>query len=237
MNKNIPGRIGIVILTVLLAAGCGKKEQTTTTTLGAEVPRADAPLIARGLVNVRSLDPFIRVELRYSTTNNFLGKDVYGELSNCFLQPETAAMLTNAQAILAARRPGYSLLVYDGARPANIQQKMFDLVKGTSLEIYVANPAKGSLHNYGCAVDLTIAGPDGVPLDMGSPFDSFEDISQPRYENDFVAIGILKVSQAQNRQLLRDVMGAAGFSSIRSEWWHFDTCSIDEAKQKYEIIP
>lgn len=226
----------LIVTAVVFSEGCLKKTVTTQTTAAA-VPQADAALIAQGLVNVRSFDPSVRVELRYSTTNNFLGRDVYGDLENCFLQPDTAAMLTNAQAILAAENPGYSLLVYDGARPLHIQRDMYALVRDTPLHIYVADPARGSLHNYGCAVDLTVVDGRGKPLDMGTGFDSFTDAAQPRYEDEMLRKGVLTASQISNRLLLRRVMERAGFQSISSEWWHFQSCGIAEAKEKYRIVP
>ncbi len=235
MNKNT--LIFLLSAGALIAfAACGKKVPATTTTMP-PVSRADAVLTASGLVNIRRWDPDILVELRYSTTNNFLRADVYGELTNCFLQPEVTAMLTNAEALLEAKHPDYRLLVYDGARPSSIQRVMFERVRGTQFEMYVANPDKVSLHNYGCAVDLTIAGKDGVPLDMGSGYDSFEDISQPRYEEDFVTVGLLTMAQVMNREMLREVMKQAGFSPIRSEWWHFDAMSREQAAAKYSVIP
>lgn len=196
----------------------------------------DQRLKEAGLVNVRELDKTIQVKLMYSTTDNFLKEDVYGELSEAYLYPEPAALLVKAQKILNQKKPGYSLLIYDAARPRAVQYKMWQIVKGTSQQPYVANPAGGSIHNFGAAVDLTIVDSNGVALDMGTPYDFFGDLAQPRYEEKFLKEGKLSTQQIANRKLLRDVMTGAGFISLASEWWHFSAGSNSEIKSRYKII-
>jgi D-alanyl-D-alanine dipeptidase len=125
-----------------------------------------------GLVDVTSLDPRIQVELKYSTADNFLGKDVYGSLDRCFLNRTAAAMLARAAQLLAAKQPQLRLRVHDCVRPLAVQRQMWALVVGTRQQTYVGDPHSPdrSLHNYGCAVDLTLADGKGKPVDMGTAF-------------------------------------------------------------------
>ncbi|NQT63319.1 MAG: M15 family metallopeptidase [Candidatus Marinimicrobia bacterium] len=190
----------------------------------------------QGLVNIHTLAPDILVELKYSTSDNFLSADTYGELENCYLQPKAAAMLKQAQDLLKKSHPELTLLVYDGARPRSIQQKMWTLVVNTPSQDYVANPDRGSVHNYGSAVDLTIATNDGVPLDMGTAFDYFGKLAQPRHEARFLKEKKLTQEHIDNRLLLRDVMIQAGFLSISIEWWHFNAVPVKVARSQYQII-
>lgn len=190
----------------------------------------------QGLVNIHSMAPDILVELKYSSEDNFLHADTYGELETCYLQPKAANMLRTAQGWLKESNPELTLLVYDGARPRSVQRKMWILVVNTPQQGYVANPDRGSVHNYGCAVDLTIASNDGIPLDMGTPFDFFGDLAQPRYEEKFLASGKLTRQQVANRKLLRDVMKKAGFKTISNEWWHFNAVPVKVARATYGIV-
>jgi D-alanyl-D-alanine dipeptidase len=201
---------------------------------------ADSGLAAdmqrRGLVNVQEMDPHIQVQLAYATAENFLDTPIYGALNQAYLLLEAAAMLSMAQDELSRRKPGYRLLVYDAARPVHVQRAMWSKVQGTPQARYVANPDRGSLHNYGAAVDLSIADANGQPLDMGTPFDHFGDLAQPRYEERFRRSGQLSKAQLANRNLLRDVMHYGGFSGIPNEWWHFNAFSIKHVRENYTAI-
>ncbi len=192
-----------------------------------------------GLVDVATVAPDVQVALQYSTADNFLGRDVYGDLERCFLQPEAARMLAKADAHLRGRRPDLRLRALDCARPHHVQVAMWALVAGTPQQKYVANPhgATGSIHNYGCAVDLTLATTDGAPLDMGTPFDHFGPASEPRHEAEMLAAGKLTALHAANRALLREAMTAAGFLPLASEWWHFNCASAAETRRRYPRIP
>jgi D-alanyl-D-alanine dipeptidase len=192
-----------------------------------------------GLVNIQELDSTIRVDLRYSTINNFTGKDMYGDLNRCYLQKDVAAKLVSAQAQLKMQYPYYSLLVFDGARPVSIQQLMWDSVDLAPGERqkYLSNPANRSLHNYGAAVDLTIVDERGNELDMGTPYDFFGELAHPRKESEYFEAGQLSEQQLANRELLREVMRAAGFSRIETEWWHFNSTSRVRAAEIYPVIP
>lgn len=201
-----------------------------------DIPPIEKLLIDRGLTDINSIDPSIKVDLKYSSADNFLKEDVYGDLNHCYLQNDAAVKLGKAQKILKKTFPGFSLIIYDGARPLAIQKKMWDIVKGTKQEPYVANPAAGSIHNFGAAVDLSIVDETGAPLDMGTPFDFFGDLAQPRLEEKYLKEGKLTKQHVRNRQLLRNVMTEAGFIPLMIEWWHFDAFTKKEIKEKYKII-
>ncbi|MDR0368192.1 MAG: M15 family metallopeptidase [Bacteroidales bacterium] len=190
-----------------------------------------------GLVDVRKFDKSIRVVLAYSSDDNFTGKVLYESSQHAYLQVEVARMLAKASQLLQEAYPTYRLLVLDAARPVSVQQVMWDVVKGTPNNIYVANPKKTGLHNYGAAVDITITNDLGVPLDMGTPFDCFDQKAQPAKEKQMLKEGKLSQQQIDNREILRTVMNNAGFLTYHREWWHFNACKLAEAKAKYQVIP
>lgn len=191
-----------------------------------------------GLVNVQTINPNVRVYLRYSSINNFLKQDVYGCIDSAFLQPKTADMLSRAQNILTAIDSTLHLLVWDGVRPRSVQWKMWNALKMPfdQKKRYVSNPRNGSIHNYGCAVDLTICDNNGRRLNMGTDFDYFGRAANTNAEYLLVNDGTLNFRQLDNRKLLRKVMRDAGFSTISSEWWHFNAMSRARAKATYAII-
>ena len=190
-----------------------------------------------GLVDVTTLDSSLIVRLPYTTSDNFTGQVLYEDLETAFLQPEVAVKLQQAVRILRRLHPDYRLLIYDAARPLSIQRRMWQIVQGTPQQIYVSNPAKGGgLHNYGAAVDLTLADRHGNPLPMGTPFDYFGPEAHIDHEAELVAQGKLTAAEVRNRQLLRQVMRAAGFIPLRSEWWHFNALRLSEAKLRYAPI-
>jgi D-alanyl-D-alanine dipeptidase len=191
------------------------------------------------LIDIRSLDTSIVVDLKYADTANFLKINLYGGLRKAYLNCETAIKLCNAQYFLKAEHPGYSLVVFDAARPLRVQQMMWDSLKlDSSLKYsYLAPPLQTSLHNYGCAVDLSILDLKNKRLlDMGTDFDHFGKLSQPAYEWYFLKDSVLSRGAHANRLLLRDVMKRAHFRSIPSEWWHFSICSKEEAVLRFKLI-
>jgi D-alanyl-D-alanine dipeptidase len=205
-----------------------------------EISPIEKQLIEMGLVNIHDLDSGIVVELRYSTTDNFIGLDMYGDFNECYLQKDVAEKLVQAQKALRKKYPFYSLVVYDAVRPLHIQQQMWDtltLPRGEKTK-YLSNPGKdkGSLHNYGAAVDLSIIDENGIPLDMGTPFDFFGEKAHPVKEKELLASGELSHRQVFNRELLRDVMRSAGFFGIQTEWWHFNSCTRVVAAEKYKMV-
>lgn len=191
-----------------------------------------------GLVNVQDINPNIRVHLRYSSINNFLKQDLYGCVDSAFLQSKTAKMLSDAQDKLSEIDSTLHLLVWDGVRPRSVQWKMWEALKMPidQKKRYVSNPRNGSIHNYGCAVDLTICDDGGRRLNMGTDFDYFGHAANTNLEYIMVNDGTLNFRQLDNRKLLRKVMTQAGFSAITSEWWHFNSMSRSEAKTLYSIV-
>ena len=189
-----------------------------------------------GLVDIKSIDTNIVVDLKYATTDNFTGINLYGNFREAYLQPTVAKMLGIAQKKLKEKHSNWNLIVYDAARPRSVQQRMWDIVKNTSWKSYVASPARISMHSYGVAVDVSIVDEDGNPIDMGTDFDEFSVMSEPRYEQKFLQEKKLTQQQVNNRLLLRNIMRNAGFRSISNEWWHFDAMSHEQAKVKYTPI-
>ncbi|CAN5445591.1 hypothetical protein BH10BAC1_BH10BAC1_10190 [soil metagenome] len=195
-------------------------------------------LLAAGLVNVKTIDSSIVVDLKYSTKNNFLGLDMYGDFDKCYLQPDVAQKLKCSQEMLKSKFPFYSLIVFDAVRARSIQRKMWDTIDVPYSERskYVSNPNNGSLHNFGAAVDLSIIDEHGIELDMGTAYDYFGELAYPREEERMLEEGRLTHIQLLNRELLRSVMEGAGFMGITTEWWHFNSCYRTEAYEKYKII-
>lgn len=206
---------------------------------GQDVGALEKRLLAAGLVDVQAIIPEVRVDLKYASTDNFFGKNVYGSLSRCYMQPEVADMLKIAYLELSDRYPELTFLVYDAVRPQSVQQILWDeLDKPDSIKpLYVADPEKGSLHNFGVAVDLTLARKDnGEPLDMGTGYDYFGYPAYPDREEQMLAQGKLRPEQVANRQILRNVMKKGGFTGIGSEWWHFNAYSRKVAGEKFDIV-
>ena len=190
-----------------------------------------------GLIDVSTLDPGIMVQMVYATPYNFMGKVLYEDVNRAYLQPDAAQKLLKAYKALKQLRPDLTLIIYDAARPVSIQRAMWNMVKGTSWNYYVVNPEKGgSMHNFGAAVDLSLIDCTGKPLDMGSPYDYFGEEANIDREEELVNKGLITSREWKHRLLLRKVMTEAGFRTVKSEWWHFNSCSLDEAKQRYNII-
>lgn len=192
--------------------------------------------IDANLVKMSDIDASILTDLRYASDNNFMEQNVYGNLSECYLQAEVAQKLAKAQEFLREKHPTQSLLLLDCARPLSVQAKMWDLVKGTDKHRYVAAPSATPLHCYGVAVDVTIADKNGKAIDMGTDYDHFGELAQPRYHQKYSKNGKLSARQLTNRIRLREVMKKAGFRPIETEWWHFNGFSKNETKKRYRIV-
>jgi zinc D-Ala-D-Ala dipeptidase len=252
-------RAPAIISSVLLIACSGGSEVPTDDHIAVNSPNADSTsleidsceleetyiidtleqsIIDAGLVNIQDSIPEILVDLKYSTTDNFMGEDVYGHMARAYLQPIVCASLKKSMKYLKEKDTSLTLLVYDAVRPRRVQQLMWDVVDLPAWEKgkFVSNPANGSLHNYGCAVDLTIAQNDGTPLDMGAGYDDPAKIAYPRYEKAYLDSGMLSTDQVANRDLLRSVMRAGSFWGISTEWWHFNRYNRETAKGMFEIL-
>jgi zinc D-Ala-D-Ala dipeptidase len=244
MNK-----VFALLASLLLMASCGGNKtnlpSTSNDTLQQKKVVKQKPItefekecIAAGLTDVHTLDTNIVVELKYSTTNNFMHKDMYGDFDKAYLQKDVAGKLVNAQKYLSEVKPGYRLIIYDAVRQRRVQQLMWDSTKLLFAEKirFLSNPKYGSLHNYGAAVDLSIVDNKGKAMDMGTAFDYAGTLAAPDSETKMLNEGKLTQQQIDNRKLLRKVMYKAGFFNIQSEWWHFNACTLPEAEKKYGIL-
>lgn len=178
----------------------------------------------------------VAVDLRYATSNNFVGRNMYGAFNHAFLHRIAATKLSKAVEVLKNLKPGYRIVIFDALRPRSVQYVLWNQVKGTAQEKYVANPKGGSIHNFGLAVDLSLLDPEGRPVDMGTSYDDFTPLAEPRLEEKFLKEGKLSAQQVQNRKLLRRVMEEAGFITLPVEWWHFDALPKAEVRSKYPIV-
>ncbi|HHM21796.1 MAG TPA: hypothetical protein ENJ20_07205 [Bacteroidetes bacterium] len=154
------------------------------------------------------LDPSIRLDLRYATTNNFVKQKMY-DCGRCFLRPDVARAVVAAHRFL--QKKGYGLKMYDCYRPRPIQWKLWEKVPDPR---YVADPRKGSMHNRGMAVDLTIIDSLGNELNMGTEFDYFGIEAYHSY-------GDHPDEVTDNRVLLLETMEAQNFRPTSTEWWHY----------------
>jgi len=170
-------------------------------------------------IEVTKLNPNIILDIRYATKNNFLKKIVYPE-ARCFMRYKAAIKLDSIQKELETI--GLGLKIFDGYRPLSVQKKMWIVFPNNR---YVANPKKGSRHNRGAAVDLTLVDSLGNDLKMPTGYDSFSEKAHHTY--------ISKSKDVmKNRWVLKTIMEKYGFQSLKTEWWHYDLIGW----QEYEIM-
>ena len=160
-------------------------------------------------VRLKDLSSDFVYELKYATPDNFLKQAVY-DCGECYLRKSTAEALVKANE--AFKQLGYRIKLFDCYRPLSVQKKMWKILPGTH---YVANPAKGSKHNRGAAVDLTLVDAQGKELNMGTPFDFFEKEAHHTYTQHSKEV-------LENRKLLKETLDKFNFKSIYSEWWHYE---------------
>ena len=160
-------------------------------------------------VRLKDLSPDFVYELKYATPDNFLKQAVY-DCGECYLRKSTAEALVKANE--AFKQLGYRIKLFDCYRPLSVQKKMWKILPGTH---YVANPAKGSKHNRGAAVDLTLVDAQGKELNMGTPFDFFGKEAHHTYTQHSKEV-------LENRKLLKETLNKYNFKSIYSEWWHYE---------------
>lgn len=200
-------RPGIFRITPLRPVADLRKEA-----IAARPPQEKGPFRPVELVELVALDPTIRLDVRYATKDNFLGTPVYEE-ARAFLQRPAAEALLSAHRALRAQ--GYGLLIHDAYRPWWVTKVFWEATPPEKRE-FVADPEKGSRHNRGCAVDLTLYRlEDGRAVEMPSLYDEMSERSYPAYAGG-------TDEQRRNRERLRSAMEACGFTVFASEWWHFD---------------
>ena len=175
-------------------------------------PEEEGPFRAPDLVELVRLDSTVRLDIRYATADNFMGRAMYGE-ARAFLQRPAAEALLRAHRKLA--RQAYGLLIFDAYRPWSVTKAFWDATPPEK-RTYVANPKKGSRHNRGCAVDLTLYdGKTGREVAMPSAYDDFTERAAADYPGG-------TPEQRRARKILRQAMEAEGFRVNAEEWWHFD---------------
>jgi D-alanyl-D-alanine dipeptidase len=175
-------------------------------------PREAGSFRQADLVELVSLDPTIRLDVRYATANNFVGRPVYSE-ARAFLQRPAAEALVRAHRAL--RGQGYGLLVFDGYRPWAVTKTFWDVTSGPQ-RAFVADPRQGSKHNRGCAVDLSLYDlASGREVEMPSAYDEMSERSHPSWAGGTAA-------QREARDRLRAAMEREGFTVEPNEWWHFN---------------
>lgn len=184
------------------------------TTAPQPIAQSTLPYDAR-LIDIRSVNSKIALDIRYATTNNFLKRKLY-PTARCVLRGAAARRLSQVQQDL--EKKGLGLKVYDCYRPLSVQKLMWQ-VKPDSR--YVANPANGSRHNRGAAVDLTLVDRNGKELEMPTGFDDFTVKAHRNYTG-------ASAQAKKNRKLLEDAMKKYGFIPLPTEWWHFDAPGWDK---------
>lgn len=200
--KNVRKQIAFTLLTLFIY----------TCAYAQDAPPKEKNKREAHLVELTTLDNSIRLDIRYATENNFVGKKVYPE-ARAFMQKPAARALVRVHRKL--KKQGLGLVIFDGYRPWSIT-KLFWEVTPEDKRKFVANPERGSKHNRGCAVDLSIFDlAMGELLDMPSGYDEFTERASPEY------IGGTEKQRA-NRDMLRRMMEAEGFTVNPNEWWHFD---------------
>ncbi len=214
-----------VLFFLLAACNAGVKEKslpvTEITQPAEKAGQENDPVIATGIpggvvfdydtsvwTDIGLMDTSIIMDLKYATTDNFVGEKMY-DCGRCFLRKAAAEKILMIQKELQEK--GYGLKMFDCYRPRPIQWKLWEKVPDPR---YVADPKKGSMHNRGAAVDLTIVDSRGKALDMGTAYDFFG----PRAHSTFTD---LPENILANRQRLSSAMVRHGFQPIRTEWWHF----------------
>ena len=165
-------------------------------------------------VNLKDYSTDFLYDMRYATTSNFLKEKVY-DCAECYLRYKTVKKLIEANQKFMVL--GFRIKLYDCYRPLDIQKKMWKIV---SNPIYVADPSKGSIHNRGGAVDITLVDKNGLELEMGTTFDYFGKEASHDYND-------LPEKVLQNRKLLKEIMESCSFKAFQSEWWHYHLISVE----------
>lgn len=215
-------------LHVILIAVCALFTQAQTVNF-------DACMKQHGLVDVTTIDSSISVDLKYATTDNFVHRNMYGNFKKAYVHPSVAKSLKAALKQLKKVDPNYSFIIYDAARPVSVQRIMWKAVAGTKDEKYVARPHRGGPHNYGIAVDISLTY-KGVPVDMGTPFDTFSTDAHITAEKQLVKQGRISEQARLNRVLLRKVLTDNGFGTYRREWWHFTRYDMKYTRAHIKLL-
>lgn len=237
--------VSLIVLVVACCAGCshGSAKSSVGSERNSVVPETDtvtamkpeavdsieAKMIRHGMVDLSAIGG-VTLDIRYATDCNFAHRNLYGAYRKAYATPETARSLARAVEILREIDKSLGIVVFDAARPRSVQLAMWNSVKSSPHSRYVAKPFKGGPHNFGVALDVSLTR-NGVEVDMGTPFDSFSDLSHIDRETQLVAQGLLSATAVDNRRLLRRAMTQAGFMTYSREWWHFERHRVGYARR------
>lgn len=180
--------------------------------------------------------PGIAIDLRYASTRNLLGQDLYSPHDCAWLHAQAAAALELASRWLKAHHPLLQLCVLDAVRPHRVQERFWAHVRGTSMQPYFADPALRSIHSFGMAVDVTLLNSLGEELDMGTGFDDTTELAHPVLEDRWLSAGRLLPEQQTCRAILRQAMQQGGWQGIATEWWHFDCGDRQAVRADYRLV-
>jgi len=206
MNDKRRSVFHLALALILCAACTAPGQPSVETTLPVDDP----------LVEVAAVDPRIVIDLPYATVNNFTGEVLY-ETPRCLLRASALARLSSVQDDLEAR--GYGLKIWDAYRPHSVQRRMWEIEPDPR---FVADPERGSRHNRGMAVDVTLVQRGGAEVAMPTAYDSFTDAAEASYTGAGPA-------ETFHRDLLIEAMQRQGFRVLASEWWHFDAEGWEQA--------
>lgn len=203
MKRRLYAAVGAFVLSLSLGPGL---------VFGQEPPKEEGEFRKPELVELKKIDRRIRLDIRYATSNNFLGRPVYRQ-ARAFLQRPAALALARVNEAL--RKEGYGLVIHDGYRPWAVTRIFWDSTPEDKKE-FVADPSKGSRHNRGCAVDLSLFElKTGRIVEMPSGYDEMSERSHIKYAGG-------SSEQRRLRDMLRSAMEAEGFAVYEPEWWHYD---------------
>ncbi len=221
----------LAIALICLVIGCRNKHTAdATVALPLESPNREKPVPPKASRDDYDTSRWIELteaqgfalELRYADESNFTGKQIY-DCGRCFLQRDAGEKLIRLQRDIA-KRYGWRLRLYDCYRPRPAQQRLWDIMPNAS---YVTPPHKGSMHNRGLAIDVTIDDKDGRPMDMGSDFDHFgKEAHIDIYDHTDEVL--------RNRRILQKLMELHGFKGIRTEWWHYSLRGVSSELSAWE---
>jgi D-alanyl-D-alanine dipeptidase len=205
-------RAAFVLGVLLLASACAGAPTRARPAWVDSPPQEAGTFREPALVELVTLDPTIKLDVRYASARNFVGRPVYDQ-ARVFLQRPAAEALVRAHRALRAQ--GYGLLLFDGYRPWRVTKLFWD-VTPPDKRAFVADPAQGSRHNRGCAIDLTLYDlASGRELEMPSAYDEMSERAAADYAGG-------SVEARARREILREALAAEGFEMLSNEWWHFD---------------
>lgn len=222
--ENLRVQLGLIMICGMVLYSCNDSKSSNVNNQTTFVAKVDTNIVEKLDIvyldydtsqwNEITSDDGIQLDIRYASDNNFTKKQIYN-CGRCFLRPEVAQQIKKLHNDIRSRY-GFGVKMFDCYRPRPAQQKLWDIVPNA---MYVTPPKKGSMHNRGQAVDLTIVDKNGDELDMGTEYDFFGKEAHRTYTHPNKEI-------QQNRSLHRMLLEAHGFTGIRTEWWHYSLKSV-----------